>query len=292
MKTRYGYACMNMSLLPKIRTNRGCVLSTFKREGLAIAAAHAVDNLHDLLQVIRWNKEHGVQVFRLPSNLLPWHTEYQLEELPLWNLIEAALKLIGREAKLSKQRLSFHPGPYNVLSSPKPEVVDAAIHDLTTYGKLFDIMGMPRDQRAKINIHIGGSFGNKKLALYRFCKAASRLPLPTLQRLTIENDDRRNLYSVRDLLTVHRDLGIPIVFDSHHWRLGPQDQPYEEALQAAVETWGRIRPCCHHSNGETRAHSEWYTSPFDDCGYEVDVILESKMKDLALLKYREDFLCK
>lgn len=39
-------------------------------------------------------------------------------------------------------------------------------------------------------------------------------------RLTVENDDRASMYSVRDLLRLH-DMctpQLPIVFDFHHWR--------------------------------------------------------------------------
>lgn len=56
-------------------------------------------------------------------------------------------------------------------------------------------------------------------------------------RLTVENDDRPNLFSVRDLLLVHELSGIPIVCDMHHWQFCKGDQTQEEALRAAVATW-------------------------------------------------------
>jgi len=60
-----------------------------------------------------------------------------------------------------------------------------------------------------------------------------------------------------------------------------------------------IRPTCHHSNGKKEfedstarpaAHSNYYYKPFDSCGKSVDVMLESKCKENALIKYRKDFL--
>jgi hypothetical protein len=38
------------------------------------------------------------------------------------------------------------------------------------------------------------------------------------------------------------------------------------------------------------AHSKWYYEPFNDCGFDLDVVLECKMKEHALLKYRKDFI--
>lgn len=34
-------------------------------------------------------------------------------------------------------------------------------------------------------------------------------------RLTVENDDRGSLFAVSDLLWLHDQIGIPIVFDFH-----------------------------------------------------------------------------
>ena len=99
---------------------------------------------------------------------------------------------------------------------------------------------------------------------------------------------------------VYKRIGIPIVFDSHHFECGPQDTDYEEALLMAIESWpSGVRPQCHHSNSKAlyedesvvlNAHSSWYYEPFNDCGFDLDVVLECKQKERALLKYRKDFL--
>ena len=98
----------------------------------------------------------------------------------------------------------------------------------------------------------------------------------------------------------YEKIGTPIVFDSHHWEVGPQDQEYRDAFYLARSTWpdGIIQQC-HHSNSKQlyedpkvmiNAHSDWYYEPFNDCGFDLDVVLECKKKELALLKYRKDFL--
>ena len=100
---------------------------------------------------------------------------------------------------------------------------------------------------------------------------------------------------------VSRHTGVPVVFDSHHHELGPQDIDYRDAFYLARETWldRDAKQQCHHSNSRKDyedptvsrvAHSDWYYHPFINFGESVDVVLECKQKELALFKYQRDFL--
>ena len=303
MPTQFGYACLNMTLQskkPKVTCNRGMIKRTFKNKGIPYASELALKNVTDLLEILKWNEAHDIKVFRITSCLFPWGSEYQMEQLPDFEKIESKLKECGQYARDVGQRLSFHPGPFNILSSPKPHVVENAYIDLEMHGKIFDIMGMPRSPRSKINIHVGASYGDRESALERFCRNFAGLSESVRSRLTVENDDKGNLYSTQMLYYgVHQRIGIPIVFDSHHFECGPQDADYEDSFLMAVDSWPTgIRPQCHHSNSKAlyedekvmlNAHSDWYYEPFNDCGFDVDVVLECKRKELALLKYRKDF---
>ena len=95
-------------------------------------------------------------------------------------------------------------------------------------------------------------------------------------------------------------IDIPIVFDSHHHELGPQDADYHDAFYLARATWQRrkVKQQCHHSNSKkdyedsgvrAQAHSDWYYTPFENYGEAVDVVLECKKKEQALFKYIQDF---
>ena len=98
---------------------------------------------------------------------------------------------------------------------------------------------------------------------------------------------------------VYKNIGIPIVFDSHHFQLGPQDLDYHDSYYLARSTWPTgIRQQCHHSNSRKEhedptankvAHSTWFYTPFEAYGNDTDVVLECKAKELALFKYLEDF---
>jgi UV DNA damage endonuclease len=222
-----------------------------------------------------------------------------LEELPDFESIAQSLSKAGKLAREGGQRLSFHPGHFNILTSEKQGVVENSYKDLELHGRIFDLMEMPRNHWSKINIHIGASYGDRASAIDRWCRNFEGLTDAVKSRLTVENDDRPNLYSTRMLYEgIYKRVGVPIVFDSLHFECGPQDSTYQEAIDMAVSTWPQgVRPTCHHSNSRLRhegegtinSHSDWYYLPFDPCGHQVDVMLESKMKERALFKYLADF---
>ena len=273
---------------------------TFKQKGIPYASELSLQNTIDLIKIIEWNEAHGVKVFRITSCLFPWASEYDLKDLPDFKPIKENLEFAGKIARQYGQRLSFHPGQFNVLTSPREHVVQNCVTDLRIHGEIFDIMGMPRSPQSKINIHIGGAYGDRQSATDRWCKNFELLPESVKARLTVENDDKPNMYSTKMLYEmVHDRTGVPIVFDSHHFECGPQDSTYEDAFLMAVSSWpDGVRPQCHHSNSRklyedpsARAaqHSDWYYKPFNDCGFDVDVVLECKMKERALFKYLDDF---
>lgn len=304
-KIELGYACINMELSEKpkkqrITTNRSMIKRTFKAKGIEYASELAELNTRDLLPILVWNKRNKVKVFRMSSCLFPWASEYMLEDLPGWQIIAENLKRAGDYAKENGIRLSFHPGPFNILSSNKDHVVDNSIVDLSIHGKIMDIMGMPRNHYAKINIHIGASYGDRVSAMERFCKNFDRLNDSVKSRLTVENDDRANLFSTKDLYYgVYRKVGTPIVFDYHHHKFRSSDISEEDALALAVQTWGDIVPTCHYSESAllkegkkkvANAHSDYIYDKIENYGHRLDIVIEAKAKEKALMKYRKEWM--
>lgn len=284
---RLGYACINThlrALRPSVYTSRTCTRRTFEARGPTYVSRLLLDNTRDLLTVLEWNEAHAVRTFRISSNIVPWADRYTFETLPHWDDIVGALAAAGVYAREHGHRLSFHPGQFNVLASPREDVVANSLGDLEVHGRLMDLLGQPRSPLAKVNIHVGGVYGDKPAALDRFRRNFERLSDAVRARLTVENDDRPGGYSVADLLPLSRDLGVPIVFDYHHHRFCPGDMSERDAARAAAGTWGGVRPTFHYSEGETRAHSEVIFTLPDDHGLDVDLILESKGKELNVLR--------
>ena len=300
MSINLGYACINMTLQKeqKITTNRGMIKRTFKAKGTKYASELAEINTKNLLPILMWNHKQNIKVFRMSSCLFPWASEYAMESLPDWKQIEINLKKAGAYARHVGMRLSFHPGPFNILTSPKEHVVRNSVTDLTMHGKVMDVMGFERNRWSKINIHIGATYGEKQSAIDRWCKNYELLPESVKTRITLENDDKASMYSVKDLYQVYERLGVPIVFDYHHHKFCTGDMSEEEALKMAATTWGDVRPTCHYSeskalnenlNVKPQAHSDYVFEKINDWGLDIDVVLEAKAKELSILKYRELF---
>jgi len=304
MSAQFGYACINMTLqeTKKIQCNRGMIKRTFKAKGISYASELALSNVTGLREVIKWNNANGVKVYRMTSCLFPWFSEYDMFDLPDIDDIAEIMEDAGRIAMEAGQRLSFHPGPFNVLASPNENVVIKTIKELNDHSLQMDLMGLPKSPMAKINIHVGGAYGEHDKALARFCKNFKRLSAGAQARLTVENDDKANLYSTKMLVEGVSDrVGAPIVFDSHHHELGPQDLDYHDAFYLARKTWQArdTKQQCHHSNSRKYyedssvspvAHSDWYYTPFENYNENVDVVLECKKKERALSKYLSDFI--
>ena len=295
-----GYACINMTLSekkPKVTTNRSMIKRTFLEKGTDYAAELSLLNCRDLVEILRWNVENDIKFFRLSSNIFPWASEYQIEDLPTYQKIKTILNGCGHYARQNGVRLTSHPGPFNVLVSPNEKVIQNTLIDLTNHGKVFDLLGLDRTPYNKINIHCNGVYGDKQSAMDRFCKNFELLPESVQTRLTVENDDKASMYSVKDLMYIHERIGIPIVFDYHHHMLHPGGQTEQEALELALSTWGDIKPVVHYAESRSiehgnpkikpQAHSDMIRNPFDDYGNEFDVMIEAKHKELALLEYRD-----
>ena len=288
-----GYACINLSLGKKVTTNRTMVKRTFLAKGLNYVSDLVLQNVADLERIIDWNEENGIKLYRMSSDMFPWATEYQFNQLKDWNEISIILKRCGAKAIKYNQRLSFHPGPFCVLTSPKESVVINTINDLEVHGRIMDAIGLSQTPYNKINIHCNGVYGDKKSAMDRFIKNFQRLSKSVQNRLTIENDDKASMYSVKDLMYIHEKIGIPIVFDYHHHKFCTGDLTEQEALQLAASTWPEgIIPAVHYSESaegkKPQAHSDYISEKIDTYGLDVAIMVEAKAKDLAILKYKNE----
>ena len=310
MVNKIGYACISMQLsyptkygnkprgTQPITTNRSMIRRTFDEKGVDFASELCLENVLDLQQLIQWNIVNGYDFYRLSSDMAPWKTEYEWDDLKDIDEIKKWFHSAGTMAKTHGVRLTAHPGPFNVLVSPNEQVVENTIKDLTIHGDEFDMMGLSRTPYNKLNIHCNGVYGDKLSAMDRFCKNFERLPESVQTRLTVENDDKASMYSVKDLMYIHERIGIPIVFDYHHHKFCTGDLSEREALELAISTWpDDIVPVVHYSESRSKeqldesirpqAHSDYVIDYIDTYGHNVDIMVEAKHKELAVNKYKE-----
>jgi len=308
VNNKIGYACINMQLsyptkygnqprgTERITTNRSMIRRTFDEKGVDYASEICLQNVKDLHKIVAWNITNGYDFFRISSDMSPWKTEYEWEDLKDIKEIKQWFHSVGTMATTHGVRLTSHPGPFNVLVSPHEHVVENCIKDLTIHGDEFDMMGLSRTPYNKINIHLGGAYGDKEASMKRFVKNFPRLPESVSSRLTLENDDKASMYSVKDLYYgIYKKIGIPIVFDYHHHKFCTGGMSEQEALEMALSTWGDIKPVTHYSESRrdeqkdetirVQAHSDYVYNKIEMYGNDFDIMVEAKAKELAVDRY-------
>jgi len=296
----YGYCCINLTLDKQgVKIGRGMIKRTFQAKGIEYAGELAENNVRDMVEIIKWNNQHGIKMYRMSSNLFPWMSEYELEDLPNWTKIKNLLKGAGTLAIKYGQRITFHPGQFNILTSEREDVVLKTLKELRQHGEIMDAMGLPRTHEAPINIHAGGTYGDKPAAIKRFITNFHRLDETVKSRLVLENDDKPAQYGVEDLYEIWQSCGTPITFDYHHHRCYNDPMPEREALELAAQTWPKgIRQLCHYSSAKKlhedasvimRAHADYVYEPIEDYGMNLDIEIEAKAKELAIQQYVKQF---
>ena len=295
---KLGYACINMTLQATdgITTNRGMRQKTFNEKGLDYVSELALQNCRDLVTIIKWNEEFGIRQFRMSSDIFPWMAYYDFKDLPDYTRITNLLKGVGTLAAKYDHRLTFHPGHFNALGSPNPVVVEKTIKELNQHSEIMDLIGLTISPYNKINIHVGGAYGDKEAALQRWINNYNKLNYNTRKRLTVENDDKENMYSVKELYEgIYKKCGVPIVFDFYHHKFCTGGLTEQEALELALSTWNGITPCTHYSESRRKeqldesikahAHSDLVYKEIPTYGNEFDCVIEAKHKELAVLNY-------
>lgn len=300
---KIGYCCISLGCNESkkkkdhISVNRGMVKKTFEAKGLPYVSELVIENLKDTLKVLEYNIENDIFVYRMSSDSFPWMSEYKFKDLPNFDIIQEYLTQIGNKVKDNDIRVSYHPGPFNVLASENPKVVDKTVYELNQHAELMDLMGLDQTHYYPINIHINTTKPTKEDAAARFVMNFSRLSDSCKFRLTLENDDSPNQYSVGNLYAmVYMQIGVPIVFDQHHFNYGPQDMSMEEALRTAYTTW-EVKPLTHMSSPRTHedatsiatAHADYIYEKIQTFGLDFDIEIEAKAKDLAVLRYIDEF---
>jgi UV DNA damage endonuclease len=301
MLDKIGYCCINTTLEKKgIKVNRGMIKKTFDEKGLPYVSELVIQNLKDTIEIIKWNEQNSIRNYRMSSDSFSWFTHYELKDLPNFDRIKNLLSGIGKLVKLYNHRVSYHPGPFNVLCSPNKGVVEKTIYELNQHALIMDLMGLDETPHNNINIHIGGVYGDKASTMERFCVEFDKLNVSTKKRLTIENDDSPNGYTIKDLYYgVYEKIGIPIVFDSLHHYCNPGDMDNKSAFNLSKSTWGKIVPEVHHSSSKKlnedikstiKSHADYIYEKFPIFDEDIFITLEVKCKELAVFKYKTDFL--
>lgn len=292
---RFGLCCIFKEQPIKFRQTTAKYLSKFSnKEQKERLAELCRINAGSLLKALEFCHKNQIGDFRINSQILPLKTHpdvgYDIEELPGSENIIQEFRACGEYSLKNDIRTTFHPDQFIVLSSPDPGVVERSIADLKYQTQVAQWVNAD-----VINIHAGGVYGDKPSALKRLTNTIEMLPDSVRERLTLENDDRS--YSPRDLLTVCRNLNIPLVYDVHHHRCLPDDLSIEKATEYSLRTWNR-EPLFHISSpkdgwnaSNIKKHHDFIDIndvPPTWLSLDITVEVEAKAKEVAIQRLIAD----
>jgi UV DNA damage endonuclease len=224
---KIGYPCINRSI--GCSSGRTFRLASYSGERLE---ATVRENLRCLEAILRFNLSSDLLFFRITSDLVPFGS-HPISTAPWEETFAEEFAALGRFITDHGMRISMHPDQFVIINAKDPEIVNRSGAELRYHARVLDALHL--DRTAKIQIHVGGVYGDKEAAMERFCREYSRLDESVLRRLVVENDDSR--YTLADCLRIHEETGIPVLFDVFHHTVNPSGEGVAEAVGLSGATW-------------------------------------------------------
>lgn len=282
---KIGYPCINYSV--PCRANRTFRLASYSEERLRQAIQNNLDCLETM---IRFNTGQGILFFRISSDLIPF-ASHPVCTVDWEGAYADRFASIGTMIRSHEMRISMHPDQYVLINALDPGIVRRSVAELDYHARVLDALGL--DLTAKIQIHVGGIYGDRIAGIDRFCSRLGELGPRVRQRLVIENDDRA--YPLEDCLTIAGKTRIPLLFDCFHHEVNNRGEPLTDALSLSAHTWHDHDgiPMVDYSSQEpgkrkgTHAerldgdHFKAFLAASSSCDF--DLMLEIKEKERAAL---------
>ena len=293
-----GLCCLNITMRekkPSVFSSRKMIIKSIEEKGIDKLKEKIIQNLKDTLELIEYNELNGIKVFRLSSELFPHKSNPRVENYS-FDFAKSLLIEIGDKARKYNQRITFHPGQYNVVGTPDLKCFQQTINDLSYHCEVLDLMNMNQD--SVMVVHGGGIYGDKELTKERWCKQFYELPDNVRKRLVLENCER--CFSIQDCLDIADKINIAVVFDTHHYscykmlHLNEKLELPEYYIPKILDTWTKrnIKPKFHVSeqgSGRCGHHSDYineipeYLLRIPDIyNINIDIMIEAKKKELAI----------
>ncbi len=301
MIIRLGYVAIALNL-PKVTSSSNLTYTryekiTLEEERINKLKEVTLSNLEDLYKILQYNIKNQVHFYRVTSKLVPLATHPNVENWDYRKYFKGDFERIGRMIKDHNMRIDTHPDQFNVINSIHEKVVLDTQRNLNFHANLFEDINYPE---GKMILHVGSSQGGKEIAMNRFIDNLKKFPKKIINRLILENDDK--VFTAKEVLNLCKALNLPMVLDVHHHVCNDGEDDLKEIIEEIFKTWDKekLTPKIHFSsprNGEKdRKHAD-YINPYDfidfieqykEIGRDFDVMLEAKMKDVAVYQLIKD----
>lgn len=283
---KIGYPCINTSMGSK--SNRTFRLKSYSEKRLVKTVE---ENLKGLCDILHYNLRNNMLFFRITSDLVPF-ASHPVCEFDWKSFFSKDFSRLGRYIKDNNMRISVHPDQFIVLNSIHDNVLENSLRELRYHADVLDLLEL--DKSAKIQLHVGGVYGDKLKSTERFIKRYNQLDAQIKKRLVIENDDKS--YTLADCLAISAETGVPVLFDVFHHELNNSGETLHDAFKKINPGWqdkdgipmvdysawqpGKLR--VKHADSLTPDLFERFLKETE--AYDFDIMLEIKDKEKSALK--------
>ena len=175
---RVGYPCINRTI--GCLADRTFRLKSYSEERLKTTVDN---NLECLEKILKYNVENDILFFRITSDLVPFDS-HPICEFNWQECFSIKFEELGAFITRNDIRISMHPDQFIVLNSKSDDVVKRSIAELKYHAEVLDLLGL--DNTAKIQLHVGGVYGDKAGSKDRFQSRFLKLERASSSFLTVE----------------------------------------------------------------------------------------------------------
>ena len=147
----------------------------------------ATNNLECLLTMLKFNVKNDLLFFRITSRLIPF-ASHPVMDFDWKEYFKDNFKEISEFIHENNIRISMHPGQFVVINSKDPEVFERSLNELRYHSEVLDAFRL--DSTAKMQVHVGGVYGDKEKSMERFIERYKSLDKNIKRRLVMENDEK------------------------------------------------------------------------------------------------------
>jgi len=283
---KIGYPCLNHSL--ECKGNRTFRLHSYSEDKIKQTIKN---NLDCLFCILKFNLNNDILFFRISSDIIPF-ASHPICTFPWQNYFSNHLKEIGRFIINNDIRISMHPDQFIVINSLREDVIKRSLTEIIYHNEILDLMGL--DSTAKIQIHVGGVYGDKSNSIKRFIDNYKSLDSSIKNRLVIENDDKS--YCIDDCIGIFQRINIPVLFDYFHHSLYNNHESLHKIFESCRKTWKEkdgflmvdyssqnpMKP--RGSHADKLDHSNFIDFIKLSKSYDFDIMLEIKNKEQSAME--------
>ncbi len=288
-----GLTCISEELKQKDKKKYSFRTMTRKRfndlgrdEAIKQLSERILHNAITTRYIVKHCSLNNILHYRLSSSLFPLITDNQtdvsLEDLADLTKIKEELAFAGQIAQKFNISIGSHPDQFNVLASTNEDAVNRTINELNFQASVLDMVGLPQDHTAPMNIHINYTpKADEGLGMVadRFYNNLMRCDAGVFNRLTIENEDKGffnvdNCINFSEYLFDAYDYNLPVCYDNLHDFCNPsEERNITFQAERCAYTWvdrrqisgafnnNFLAPVFHWSEGKPekpRAHADYF----------------------------------